>query len=111
MLTAMTPEGVVTMLDEKDLCQVIDKYISREVAEYVADRISEVNIAEYKAELEVQTDLRNYEQSCENWHTLVQDKSEELEEIIQYMEESKRIDKQKIYDKLVRIVVDMRGEL
>lgn len=111
MKTLMTPEGQMTLLDDRDLCQVIDRYVGREVAEYVAEKISDRNIAEYKAELEVDTDLRSYEQSCENWHTLVQDKSEELEEIIQYMEESKRIDKQKIYNKLVSIVRDMRGEL
>lgn len=111
MLTAMTPEGVVTMLDEKDLYQVIDKYVGREIAEYVSNRILEVNISEYKAELEVENETRVYAQQCENWHTFVLDKSEELEEVIQYIEESKRIDKQRIYNKLVKIIRDMRGEL
>lgn len=111
MITLSTPDGPVSIFDDKDIHETIEQYIGKEFADYVQDCISEQDAEMYEAELRFNSDLRSYEQSCENWHNLMLDTSDKLDEIIHYMEDSKRINKDKIYSRLLEITNTLGGEL
>jgi len=106
-----TPQGQILIMDDKDLYQIMERNISREFAEYIDARIEEVDTEAIYAEELAATDFRCMEMQNEQWHNFMLDVSDELEEVLDHILESKRINKEKIIRTLTSIIENITGEL
>lgn len=109
--TMQTKSGrVFTPLDDYDVLEEIYQEMGQDVHDWVAERILETNVEENIAQQKFNSDYRAMEQENENWHTFVDDLSEELEQIREKIEDNK-LTKAMISVELYKIYEKMRKEL
>lgn len=107
MFSAMTPTGQRVFLNERDIHETVEEFISTEFADafdqMMADMLWDVN-----DELEsTKGELRSYEVSCEEFQNALLDARDILDEVCEYIETAKRIDKDKIYQRLHELSDDL----
>lgn len=109
--TMQTKSGkVFTPLSTDDVVDVIRDEMGDEVADYMAECISDTTLEHDTAYTLLQDEFASYEQENENWHTFVDDISEELEQVREQIEDGK-LTKAKISIELYKIYEKMRREL
>lgn len=101
---------VFTPLSDYDVLNEVYEYMGQDVHDYIAGILLETDVEREIEEKKFNSDFRCLEQSNENWHTMVQDWAEEIEQLREKVEEGK-LTKPKISLELFRIYKDMRGEL
>lgn len=109
--TMQTKSGkVFTPLDVKDVLDVVRDEMGDEVYDYLNE---EIDFKHWQKEDQLsllQDEFDSYEQENENWHTFVDDISEELEQVREQIEDGK-LTKAKISIELYKIYEKMRREL
>ena len=101
---------IFTPLDCKDVLEVVRDEMGDEVYDYLND---EVEFKHWQKENEfslLKDEFECYEQENENWHTFVDDISEEIEHIREKIEDNK-LTKAKISIELYKVYEKMREEL
>ena len=95
----------------KDIAFYTEKYIGNEFSDYVIEYFNDA-VDEYDYENEcLKEELQNYTESLESNNRLLHDTVDTLEELIEYIETSKRINKEKILEKLKTLKINIWNEL
>lgn len=95
----------------KDIAFYTEKYMGNEFSDYVTEYFNDV-VNEYDYENEcLKKELQNYTGSLESNNCLLHDTVDTLEELIEYIETSKRITKEKILEKLKLLKINIWNEL
>lgn len=95
----------------KDIAFYTEKYMGNEFSDYVTEYFNDV-VNEYDYENEcLKEELQNYTGSLESNNCLLHDTVDTLEELIEYIETSKRITKEKILEKLKMLKINIWNEL
>lgn len=109
--TIQTKSGhVFTPLNDYDVLEEIYQEMGQDVHDWVAERILETNVEENIAQQKFNSDYLAMEQENENWHSFVDDLSEEIEQLRIKIEDNK-LTKAKITIELYKIYEKMRKEL
>jgi len=100
---------------DRDIIDVIKECCGNDFATLIDNRLNtplEQNITPELIETCLQrTDFYSYEASLDNWNCIANDVLDECEKQIKYIEEAKRIDKNKLYDSFREIARMIRNEL
>ena len=109
--TMTTKSGrTFTPLNDYDVLEEIYEDMGQDVHDWVANRILDIDVEENIAQQKFNSDYTAMEQENENWHTFVDDLSEEIERLRQKIETT-GITKAKISVELWNIYEKMRKEL
>lgn len=107
MFSAMTPAGQRVFMDERDIHEAVEEFISAEFADEFDQMMADI-LWDANDELEsTKQELRSYESSCEEFQNALLDARDILDEVCEYIGTAKRIDKDKIYQRLH----DLSGDL
>lgn len=101
---------IFTPLNDYDVLEEIYQDMGQDVHDWVAERILEINVEENIAQQKFNSDYDAMEQEVEDWHSFVDDLSEEIEQLREKIEDNK-LTKAKISIELWRIYEKMRKEL
>ncbi len=95
----------------KDIAFYTEKYMGNEFSDYVTEYFNDI-IYDWNCEEEyLKEELQNYTKSLESNNRLLHDTVDTLEELIEYIETSKRINKEKILEKLKTLKINIWNEL
>lgn len=105
-------DGTTVLIgSNKDVIEAIGEHCSYELADLVERKYKE-DIEELQWKCQVESDEKeNYERDIEGKTALLHDAVESINDLINYMRESKRIDKEKIFIRLQNIHNDIYREL
>ena len=91
---------LVTIADEKDVLYYIEQYMGSEFAD-CTKRNLQSDYDELKGDYEfLKTEFDSYEESLEDMSGLMHDTIDALDEVIEEIETSKRLNKEKLMNKL-----------
>ena len=106
---------IETIGSNRDIVDIIRECCGDDFATLIDNRLNiplEQNITPELIETCLRrTDFYSYEASLDSWNCVGNDVLDECEKQIEYIEESKRIDKTKLYDSFVEIAKMIRSEL
>ena len=109
--TIQTKSGkVFTPLSTDDVVDIIREEMGDDVADYMKECISDTALEHDTAYTLLQDEFASYEKENENWHTFVDDISEEIEAVRRKIEDNK-LTKAKISIALFNIYNKMREVL
>lgn len=109
--TMTTKSGrTFTPLNDYDVLEVVYEEMGSDVHDYLSEILLETNTEANIAQQKFNSDYTAMEQEVEDWHTFVEDLSEEIEKLREKIE-STGITKAKISVELFRIYEKMRKEL
>lgn len=95
----------------RDIIDVIGEHCSYELASLVSEKMVVIDAEKMYAEERAATDADNYLRSLESAHKTMNDVWDALEEIRTYMDETKRINKYTIYQKLSEAISQIKNDL
>ena len=95
---------IETIANDRDIVDIIRECCGDDFASYVENRLNcrELTEEEIKQVLE-NSDYYSYEASLDAWNCVGNDIVEECEKQIEYMEEAKRINKDRLYNAFLNI--------
>jgi len=99
------------VMSNNDISYIIGKYLGGEFESLVTETIIQNDANEIYAKEKLNSDLNSYEAGLESYHNIMQDTMEQLEELSEYMEDAKRINKDTIYQKINDIIRKLNKEL
>lgn len=106
---------IETIGSDRHIVDIIRQCCGDDFATLIDNRLNiplEQNITSELIETCLQrTDFYSYEASLDNWNCVANDVLDECEKQIKYIEESKRIDKNKLYDSFREIARMIRSEI
>ena len=95
----------------KDIAFYTEKYMGNEFSDYVTEYFNNIiDNSDYEKEC-LKEELQNYTESLESSNCLLHDAVDTLDGLIDYMETSKRISKEKILEKLKNLKINIWNEL
>ncbi len=95
----------------KDIAFYTEKYMGSEFSDYMTEYFNDI-IDDWNCEKEcLKKELQNYTGSLESNNRLLHDTVDTLNGLIDYMETSKRISKEKILEKLKNLKINIWNEL
>lgn len=101
----------VIISNDRDIADIISENLSYELSEMVSNRIADIDEERlYQAEL-ARTDAVGYLSDIESKESCLNEVLDIAEELSEYIENSKRINKEKIYQKLNDIIKIISNEL
>lgn len=109
VLTTKSGKTFTAMLIS-DVLEVVRDEMGDDVFNYLFDVIYDVDLEKENKISAMEQEMRSYEMSCEQWHSFVDDLSEEVEHIREKIEDNK-LTKAKISIELWNIYEKMRKEL
>lgn len=101
--TLSTPDGTVTILDTRDILDVLDKYVGHEFASYVVSIIDESENERAYEEARAQTDADAIAEENDELRSELLDAQNIIDEMANDIIDSKRLNKQEMYKKLVNL--------
>lgn len=102
---------IVTVGNESDILYYIEKYMGMEFSDYVKEYYSEI-AEKFKEENSIIKEKNfNYEDDLGKKNKLLYDTEESLVKLLDYMENSKRMNKQTIIDRLKELKIIIYSEL
>lgn len=109
--TIQTKSGkVFTPLLIADVLEVVRDEMGDDVFNYLFDAVYDTNLEKEMADKKFNSDYNAMEQEVEDWHSFVDDISEEIEQVRERIEDNK-LTKAKISIELWKIYEKMRKEL
>lgn len=81
MLQIQTPNGLEGIMNDRDAVDIIRKYISDDLADYVADRIVEFDEVEWRNAQEWASDYQSMEQENEYWRDELWELNSQLQQL------------------------------
>ena len=98
-----TKSGLVTISTERDIVDAIDEQMGHEFANYVGEYLEAADYETVLAKEKAETDERSYAMSCEEYHNQLQEVSEMLEQWQNDIVNSKRLNKDKMFNEMIRL--------
>ena len=95
---------IETIANDRDIVDIIRECCGDDFANYVENRLNCRELtAEEKRQVLENSDYYSYESSLDAWNCAGNDIVEECEKQIEYMEEAKKINKDKLYNAFLNI--------
>ena len=96
--------NVETIGNDRDIIDIIRENCGSDFANFMEYRLSHMELSnEQKEEILRNNDYYSYEASLDAWNCVGNDIVEECEKQIEYMEEAKRINKDRLYNAFLNI--------
>ena len=95
----------------KDIVEAIETHCSYELASLISSKMVDVDKEKLYAQERAQTDADSYLSDLENIQGCLRDVLELIEGLMDYMKDTKRVDKDKIYLRLIEIEKIIENEL
>lgn len=99
------------IINDADIVDIIEKYCGRELSQIVESKMVDVDEKKLLAEEKAKTDEESYLASLESVERCLRDILEIAEEVSGYIEDSKRINKDKIWGKMQEIIKQISNEV
>ena len=101
------------IMNDNDIVDIVRNYCGNDFARFLEDRLNKPTeiTQELREEVLSESDFYSYEASLDSWNSTAYDIIEECEKQIEYMEESKRIDKHRLYKAFQNIKTITENEL
>lgn len=104
--------NVETIGSDRDIIDIIRENCGSDFADFMEYRLNHMEISEeQKEDILRNSDYYSYEASLEDWNFCGNDVIEECEKQIEYIEKSKRINKEVLYNSFINIVKRVQGIL
>ena len=98
-----TPQGNKIILSMSDLTDILDANGLHEITEFISDNLNTKRL-ECEAELQnVKDELDSYEMQNEEYHDCIVDTANSIEEVINSINDSKRLNKSELVKRLTEI--------
>ena len=95
----------------RDIINAIEEHCSYELASLISSKIIDIDAEELYARERADTDADSYLADLESKECCLRDVLEILEQLTEYIEEAKRINKDTIYQKLNNLITLIGNEL
>ena len=96
--------NVETIGSDRDIIDIIRENCGSDFANFMEYRLNHMEISnEQKEEILRNSDYYSYEESLDDWNCCGNDIIEECEKQIEYMEDAKRINKDRLYSAFLNI--------
>lgn len=99
-----------TPITNEDVLDQVYEYMGKDMYDFISEKIVQNDMEAMMAEKKFNSDYRAMEFECERWHNFVEEISNQIEDLMDEIEDSK-ITKAKIYSRLNSIHEELRGEL
>ena len=105
MENIMVNNQLETVGNDRDIVDIIEKSCGYDFAKFIKNRLSmpQEITPELVEKVLRNSDFYSYESSLDDWNCIGNDVVEICDSMVEYIEDAKRIDKNKIYDKFVEI--------
>ena len=104
--------NVETIGNDRDIIDIIRENCGSDFADFMEYRLNHMELSnEQKEEILRNSDYYSYEESLDDWNFCGNDIIEECEKQMEYIENSKRINKEVLYNSFKTIVKRVRGIL
>ena len=104
--------SVETIGNDRDIIDIIRDNCGSDFANFIEYRLNHMELSnEQKEEILRNSDYYSYEESLDDWNFCGNDIIEECEKQIEYIDNSKRINKDVLYNSFLTIVKRVRGVL
>lgn len=97
-----TPDGIITVFEKVDVVDVIRRYVSDDVADYVEREMRYYDEQENLDKMYFESDYRSLEMSCDEYTSTLNDINDKTEELFRLID-AKRLDKKKLFDAVMQI--------
>ena len=97
-----TPDGIITVFEKVDVVDVIRRYVSDDVADYVEREMRYYDEQENLDKMYFESDYRSLEMSCDEYTSTLNDINDKTEELFRLID-VKRLDKKKLFDAVMDI--------
>lgn len=108
---ALNSGQTVLIGSNKDIVEVIETHCSYELASLISSKMIDVDAEKLYARERALTDADSYCTDLESKECCLRDVLELIEGLMDYMKETKRVDKDKIYLRLIEIEKIIENEL
>lgn len=98
-----TPDGYVSVISKADVADIIEKYVSEDVAKYCLTRMLEYDKEVERGKMEFNSDFECLEFQNEEYHDTILEAHNSVEQLITKMESKSRWDKDKVISTLIGI--------
>lgn len=98
------PNGQIVVLSDYDVIDVIRDNVSDDVADFVSQRLHELNEERDYEQLKFNTDYESLESSCDAYNSAMNDIWQMSDELIDEIKGADRLNRQKILEKLEAII-------
>jgi len=98
-----TPEGYVSVMSKQDVADIIEKYVSEDVAKYCLTRMLEYDKEVERGKMEFNSDFECLEFQNEEYHDTILEAHNSVEQLITKMESKSRWNKDKVISALIGI--------
>ena len=103
---------IETIGSDRDIIDIIREHCGSDFADFMEYRLSHMELSnEQKEEILRNSDYYSYEESLDDWNCCGNDIIEECEKQMEYIENSKRINKEVLYNSFRTIVNRVQGIL
>jgi len=103
-VTLDTPDGQVTLLNTRDIREVLEKYIGYEFASYISEFLIEVDEEEAYAKERAYTDADAIAEENDYLRTQLVETQEILTQITDDITQKSRLNKNELFNKLLALV-------
>jgi rhamnogalacturonyl hydrolase YesR len=109
-VTYINGENYIIMNDS-DIIEIIEKYCGYELSQLVESKIANVNYEKLLVKEKAKTDEESYLASLENIENCLRDIQDVVENMTEHLKESKRINRDKIHERLKEILTLINNEI
>ena len=103
---------IETIANDRDIVDIIRECCGDDFANFIEYRLNHMELSnEQKEEILRNSDYYSYEESLDDWNFCGNDIVEECEKQMEYIENSKRINKEMLYNSFKTIVNRVQGIL
>ena len=99
------------IMSDSDIVEIVDQYCGHELSQIVGNKMVDIDEKKLLAAEKARTDEESYLASLESAECCLRDILEITEGISKYIEDSKRINKDKIWDKMQEIIKLIGNEI
>ena len=104
--------NVETIGNDRDIIDIIREHYGSDFANFIEYRLNHMELSnEQKEEILRNSDYYSYEESLDDWNFCGNDIIEECEKQMEYIDNSKRINKEVLYNSFKTIVNRVQGIL
>lgn len=99
------------IMSDSDITSIVEQYCGYELASIVSQKIIDIDEKKLLAAEKAKTDEESYLSSLESAECCLRDILDIAEEVSEYIEDSKRINKEKVWGRIQEIIKLINSEL
>jgi dGTP triphosphohydrolase len=109
--TVETPDGTATLITADDVIELASKYVSHEYGDYLIDLMADIKDTQDCAYNAMKDEYDGMEQTLDSYTTIMRDAADDIEEIMNDLSDSRRINKSKLLERLLSIYTSINSEI